>query len=207
MFFTSAAGLFDTTMARRGIGVWRVAGDLLALHLGDKVTVHDAEARRVRDAGFRDWGALWPAHPAIPVERRPARKASAAEAASIEKVFARWNWGVQPQASIFFGLWAAHLCGAAVRWRPHGLLVGPPGSGKTTLMTCYAALSPLAYMLNDYTEAGLRQMLTGSARPLLLDEAEGDAEGVNRLQRVVELLRKASGGDGAQAVRGSAGGT
>ena len=202
----SEIGLFDTAMPRRGPGVWRVAGDALALHLGDLVMVGGGADRERRRAGFRDWGALWPAHPAVTVDRRPKAPASAAEAAWVEDVFARWNWGGQPQAGVFFGLWAAHLCGAAVRWRPHGIVVGPPGSGKTTLMSAYAALSPLAVMLNDFTEAGLRQMLTGRALPLLLDEAEGDAEGVARLQRVVELLRKASGGDGAQSVRGSAGG-
>lgn len=202
----SEVGLFDTAMPRRGPGVWRVAGDEVALHLGDLVIVGVGPDRDRRRAGFRDWGALWPAHPAVTVDRRPKAPASAEDARAVEAVFARWNWGALPQAGVFFGLWAAHLCGAAVRWRPHGIVVGPPGSGKTTLMSVYSALSPLAVMLNDFTEAGLRQMLTGRALPLLLDEAEGDAEGVARLQRVVELLRKASGGDGAQSVRGSAGG-
>jgi hypothetical protein len=198
---------------RRGPGVWRSAAGVPLLHLGDVVvSLRDGVPSSCR-AGFLAAGALWPAFPVVlPAEDGRDRlawltaPASAAEAYGVEQVFARWNWGANPQAGVMFGLWAAHLLGAAVRWRPHGLVVGPPGSGKTTLMEAYDALSPLSVFLNDFTEAGLRQMLTGRAQPLLLDEAEGDADGVARLQRVIELLRRASGGAGAQSVRGSAGG-
>jgi len=194
------AGLFRPEEPRRGIGVWRAQGQV-ALHLGDRVFFPGSGV--TRPAGFRDMGALWPALPRVPA---PAAPATAEQAAAVEAVFSRWNWEQPFAVRAMFGLWAAGLLGAAIRWRPHGLVVGPAGSGKTTLMETYAALSPLALMWNDYTEAGLRQAVTGRAGPLILDEAEGDAEGVNRLQKVVELLRRASGGGGAQVVRGSAGG-
>jgi hypothetical protein len=197
------AGLFRLDEPRRGVGVWRDADGVPVLHLGDAVIFLRGKEREKRDAGFRAGGALWPAAPAI---RPPARPALAEEAQRMQGLFARWNWGGQPQERVFFGLWSAQLLGAAIRWRPHGLVVGPPGSGKTTLMELYAAASPLAMLLNDYTEAGIRQSLTGRAGPLLLDEAEGDKEGAERLQRVIELLRRASGGAGAQVVRGSSGG-
>jgi hypothetical protein len=198
----AAAGLFRADEPRRGPGVWRDAAGVPVLHLGGDV-IFLRTPREKRRAGFRHEGALWPAYPAIP---EPKAAGTADSAAAIEAMVARWNWGNVPFERIFFGLWAAGMLGAAIRWRPHGLIVGPPGSGKTTLLELYLALSPLAIMVNDYTEAGLRQSLTSRAAPLLLDEAEGDVEGVHRLQRVIELLRRASGGAGAQALRGSAGG-
>lgn len=207
-------GLF-TDRPRRGPGVWRSSGGVPMLHLGDVVVALREGGATEKRAGFSASNALWPAHPAVlPVADGAERiawlrdPAGAQDCARLLDELRRWNWGPLPQADVFFGLWAAHLLGAALRWRSHGLLVGPPGSGKSTLLEFYQAISPLAVMLNDFTEAGLRQMLTGRAQPLLLDEAEGESEAgaVSRMQRVVELLRRASGGQGAQSVRGSAGG-
>lgn len=195
-------GLFRDDEPRRGPGVWRDADGVPVLHLGDCVIVLKEERER-RRAGFRAGGALWPAFPAI---RPPGRPASAEDVAKLESLFRRWNWGGMPHERIFLGLWAAGLLGAAIRWRPHGLVVGEAGSGKTTLMEFYETISPLAVFSNDPTEAGLRQDLSGRAAPLLIDEAEGDGDGAPRIQRVIELLRRASGGGGARSVRGSAGG-
>lgn len=195
------AGLFRPDEPRRGLGLWRAEEELL-LHLGAEVRL--LRAGQVRRAGFRGFGALWPALPRTP---EPAEEAaSGMEALRLEEAFELWNWEQAGSHSLFFGLWAAGLLGAGIRWRPHGLVVGPAGSGKTTLMELYAAVSPLAAFWNDYTEAGLRQSLSGRAAPLILDEAEGDAEGAHKLMAVIKLLRLASQGDGAQSVRGSSGG-
>lgn len=198
------AGLFREEEPRRGLGLWRGEEELL-LHLGEEV--HLLRAGEVRGAGFRGFGALWPALPRAPAPAKPEDAATALEALELEEAFALWHWERTGSAALFFGLWVAGLLGAATRWRPHGLVVGPAGSGKTTLMELYAATSPLAAFWNDYTEAGLRQSLTGRAAPLILDEAEGDAEGAAKLTAVIKLLRLASQGEGAQSVRGSAGGT
>jgi hypothetical protein len=159
----------------------------------------------VRRAGFRAWGALWPARPRCPL---PANiPASAFQAAGLEAMFGRWNW-LQPEAaSLFFGAYAAGLLGAAIGWRPHTLVVGAAGTGKSSLMAAYLAASPLAESQNDYTEAGLRQALNSRARPALLDEAEGDLEGAVKLRKVIGMLRLASGGAGVQSVKGSPDGT
>jgi energy-coupling factor transporter ATP-binding protein EcfA2 len=142
-------------------------------------------------------GALWPALADL---TPPAPPLSAELAQQVERMFTHWHWWNDGEHKVFTGLWAAGLLGAAISWRPHGLLVGPPGSGKSTLLDLYACLSPLAMSVNDYSAAGVRQMLTGRAAPLILDEADEDPETMGRLQQV---LRRASGGEGARVVRGT----
>jgi hypothetical protein len=198
------AGLFDPTLSERGIGVWRV-GDGLAVHTGRHVRHFAPDAAPVdRLAGFVDWGSMWPRHAAAPMPEAPG---SVEDARWLLKLFERWTWERSAEGAVFFGVWAAGLLGAAIGWRPHALVVGGPGTGKSTLMGLYAATSPLAFTVNDFTEPGLRQVLTGRAAPMVLDEAEGDQDGQAKLQRVIELLRRASGGDGAKSVKGDSGGT
>lgn len=195
------SGLFNSREPVRGLGVWRADGQIVA-HLGDRVLA--TATGDMQPAGFRAHGSLWPAHPRI---EPPGPPASVAMAEQVETLFRRWNWSrrssLSDEVRIFTGLWAAGLLGAAIAWRPHALVVGPPGSGKSSLLELYAALSPLAEMSNDYTEAGLRQMITGRAAPLILDEADEDPDSMGRLQKVIGLLRRASGGSGAQVTRGS----
>jgi hypothetical protein len=195
-------GLVDPDrLPARGHGVWRAQG-AVAVHVGSKVIfiAEDGRPLETRDAGFAARGALWPAQAdLIP----PAPAASAETAQQVERLFAKWNWWNLGEERVFTGLFAAGLLGAAITWRPHGLIVGPAGTGKSTLLELYCALSPLALPVNDYTAAGVRQLLTGRAAPLILDEADEDPETMGRLQQVLSLLRRASGGEGARVVRGS----
>ena len=192
-------GLFDPDkLPIRGHGVW-IAQGVIAVHTGNKV-LFMTEPPEERAAGFRDRGALWPALAEL---TPPAPALSAELAQQVERMFTKWHWWHLGEEKVFTGLWSAGLLGAAINWRVHGLLVGPPGSGKSTLLELYAALSPLAMPVNDYTAAGVRQLLTGRAAPLILDEADEDPETMGRLQQVISLLRRASGGEGARVVRGT----
>lgn len=196
---SAAAGLFDPTMPERRVGLWR-AGDLAVLHLGDQILWGD----QWRKPGFREAGALWRAEPTRVPKAAPAPPSACHR---LEGLMARWNWQQPHAAAVMFGLWAAGLMGAAVPWRPHGFIVGEAGSGKSTLFRLLAAANPLAVEVNDYTEAGLRQTLSSHASAALLDEADADqALEADKLQRVIGLLRRTSGGSGAVVLRGSAGG-
>jgi hypothetical protein len=129
-------------------------------------------------------------------------------AVRLEALFARWNWREPMAASVLAGLFFAGMMGAAIPWRPHGFIVGEAGSGKSTLFELLAEANPLAALVNDYTEAGLRQTLSTHASAALLDEADADmAAEAEKLQKVIGLLRRASGGQGAAALRGGVGGT
>ena len=198
-------GLFSSDEPVRSYGVWRAGGVALA-HLGDVVL--DAATGEAQRAGFRRHGALWPAQPRLPGLRSGAlpEPASAADVEAVEARWGAWTWEQIWAPRLVTGLWAAGLFGAAIPWRPHGLIVGNFGTGKSSLMNTIMALSPCGTEWNDFTEAGLRQALTGRAAMLVLDEAEGDEDGSQKLQKVIEMLRKASGGKGVRSVRGSAGG-
>lgn len=202
------AGLFDPEERIRLPGIWREGGVVMA-HLGDVVWL--PATREARRAGFRAHGALWPAKSraiAPQADGAPLPPPAPASLAHwVEALFGRWHWEQEHAPRVVFGLWAAGLLGAVLRWRPHGLVAGLWGVGKSSLFATIQALSPLALGVTDYSEAGLRQRLSGYAAPLLLDEAEGDPLSAARLEAVIKaLLRNASSGSGAKTLRGSAGG-
>lgn len=196
---STRAGLFDKGMPERGVGMWR-AGDVAVLHLGGALRWGD----RWRRPGFREAGALWPAHPDTVT---PADPAPPSTLRMLEVLLGRWNWAQPLAPAVLFGLWAAGLMGAAIPWRPHGFVAGEAGSGKSTLFEMLGEANPLALMVNSYTEAGLRQTLATHASAVLLDEADADdMAALERQQRVIGLLRLASGGKGAAVLKGGAGG-
>ncbi|MBS7789261.1 hypothetical protein KTR66_04610 [Roseococcus sp. SDR] len=203
---SGALGLFNKDMPRRGIGVWRV-GPRVVLHVGNRILWgrrKPGEDDVWRDPGFREDDALWPALPPVPC---PDRAATPGQLARLQEMLRRWNWRDRMGAEVVFGLWAAAQMGAAIPWRPHGFIVAEPGSGKSTLFFVLRAASPLSTLIDDYTEAGIRQLITGSACGVMLDEADPDDHlAAEKLQRVIGFIRRTSGGKGATAVRGGAGG-
>jgi hypothetical protein len=216
----AARPLYNPDTPLRGVGVWRV-GDTVLVHLGNRIL--DLGTGRAIAPGFSRGNAVWPAWQA----RLPKASASAPElpppapaslGAELVRRLGLWTWeavegpevravsGAPAAARILAGYVAAAMLGAAIPWRPHVLLVAQGGSGKTTLIEMIEPLLPFVSASNDFTEAGLRQSLTGTSGALLLDEADATPETMERLQRVVDMLRRASGGKGARSVRGSAGG-
>jgi len=198
------AGLFDARLPRRGVGVWREGGEVL-VHLGRRVL--DLRTGAERAAGFMAHRALWPAEPSGAVPAPVFDAAGGEDVAEVESLVGRWSWSGETeadraaQAAAFVGLWAVGLLGGAAPWRPHGLVVGQPGWGKTSLFQFYRAISPLAEEFNDFSEAGLRGVFNGRSAPMVLDEAEADEQAANRMDAVIGMIRKMSAKDGLKAVR------
>lgn len=187
---------FDAEMARRRYGLWKVAGGY-ALHLGDRVEWCGGVER----AGFVRENVLW-----LRLSPRGGHgePADTAAGAALEELLATWSWRDPKGAGLMLGLMVSGWIAGALPWRPHGFVIGEGGSGKTTLLRdVVGGLCPLTRYLNDYTEPGIRQLLSESATCIVLDEAEGDSATEMRLRRTIEMLRRASSGSGVQSVKGS----
>lgn len=186
---------FDPAEPRRRHGLWPVPGGA-ALHLGRSVIWNGRERR----AGFSEAGALWPALAPRPA---PAAAASPALGRELEALLGRWQWAHEDAPTVLLGLVVAGWLGGLAPWRAHGFVVGDQGTGKTTLLRFLRDLCPLSTYLNEFTEAGIRALLSETACNVILDESEGGVDGDAKLQRVIELLRRSSSGAGVQGVRGS----
>lgn len=195
------AGLFDPTLPQRGPGIWRDRDGGLIVHAGTYVSFRGAWQR----AGLKRDEAVYPAAPAVaPPAKAPA---PATTGQRLLEHLRRWRFEQDTGPELVAGWIGQALLGAAPSWRVHAYVVGERGSGKSWLAgLVHAALGGGAHpMLNNFSEAGLRQAFTGEARALVLDEAEHDPAS-SRVRFVIELLRQMSGGEGARALRGSAGG-
>lgn len=186
---------FDPAEPRRRYGLWRVEGGT-ALHLGRRLVWCGEDG----PAGVRREGALWPT---LAPRQGPGEPASAKLGQELERLLGAWNWSHPAAASVLLGLVANGMLGQVADWRAHGMLIGMEGSGKTTLLRdVVGPLCGLSVYKNSFTEAGLRQMLSETAAPLILDEAESGPRGDLDLQKVLEMLRRASSGAGLEAVKG-----
>lgn len=197
----AAEGLFDQSLPVRSLGVWRGHDGAPLVHAGDALGVPGAwEA-----AGAKRVEALYPAAPRI---ARPSDTPAGCDAGRrlLTSIRELWRFRDAAGPDLIAGWIASAMLGAYPEWRAHLYTSGERGSGKSWLCELVtAALGAQAQAaLNNFTEAGLRQALTGEARALVLDESEHDEGG--RVQRVIELLRHMSGGQGARTVRGTAGG-
>jgi hypothetical protein len=112
------------------------------------------------------------------------------------KLIQTFRWRNKRDAYLVLGWNAmAPICGV-LGWRPHLWVWGLTQTGKSTLFEALkACCSPLAIStLGDSTEAGIRQTLGADSLPVLIDEAEKDA---NRLKAILRLARIASSAEDA----------
>jgi len=91
-----------------------------------------------------------------------------------------------------------------LNWRSHIWVTGDTSTGKTTLASLYKTLFGSSILFGSApTEAGVRQSLSGAARPVMIDEIEPDPTN-NRSREVVGLARLASSDSQGDVLRGSA---
>jgi hypothetical protein len=207
MRMCAEVGIWHEPQVRR-YGVWRDGNRLLA-HSGAVLTSTDGEQL---PAGRIIGDALYPAFAKLAPPAFAA--ADAATAKALRQDFRLWRFEpVSPDlgasqlgADLLFCAASLALLGAGPSWRVHTLVKAIHGSGKSALLEFVGAiLGVQAHIMNNLSEAGLRQTLTNEARAALIDEAESDPAGM-RMGQIIETIRQMSGGKGVEGVRGTADG-
>jgi len=199
----NAKGIFDPSNADlRSIGVWRDDSGRANAHCGDRIVFPSGETAALTEyqAKHTMIGAMRISEPdvrALPLD---------AELNLLRTVERLWGWKRAEDASIWLGWVAAACLGGFPDWRTHLYIHGTRGSGKSKLIELAARiLGDLSGdVINDATEAGLRQSRNNQARPLLLDEFEPDdnPRNASRQDGMLALFRRMSGGAGGRISRG-----
>lgn len=198
-------GVVDLEQRVRETGCWTdEAGDLI-WHCGDTVLTRG-------DRGGNNWAKpgligdhVYPAKPPAPRPAECSEDEGRAAARELLELLETWNWARGDlDAHLMLGWILSGLVGGALRWRPMGWVTGDAATGKSTLQELVHAVcggDPGMVVASDASEAGIRQLLMQSTRPVWLDEAEAEVDD-RKLQAVVKLARQAA--SGGQVLRGGA---
>lgn len=183
-------GIFEGTKLR-GRGAW-MDGRRVIVHTGSEAII-DGTAVALDAVNSRYIYEVAP-----PWDFGFGDAATNAEAHRLVQVCERLTWEEKLSGALLAG-WCviAPVCGA-LPWRPHIWITGSSGSGKTTAQNDIAGriVGPSAERFDGGTsEAAIRQTLAHDARPVILDEAEGeDQDSIKQMQGVLKLARVASSG-------------
>lgn len=208
--WAAEAGRLDISKELRGAGVWRDDDEVgLVVHAGDKVGFLEVEAdgssRYVWRRPGRYGGNVYAETDTQP---RPARvPARTEDVLDVLDLLGTWNWS-RPQVDpvLMLGWIACSILCGALDWRPSLWITANTGAGKSSLLSLMHNLQgQTALKLADTTEAALRQLLGGSAIPVVLDEFE-PAETDMAAQEVLKIIRLSATRGGGDVGRGSAGG-
>jgi hypothetical protein len=192
----TAAGPVDRREMRLD-GVWTGPdGESLALHCGDKIMCGD----EAHPPGWQHGSVVYLAAAARP---RPADQEATRDQV-VQLMRDLGLWAFQPAQrdvgpALLMGMIANGILAAALPWRPHMLLRGPFGAGKSALMRMIAAACGGGLPTSDTSEAALRQGYDGRAVLIPVDEAEANG---THIARILDLMRGASGRLGAVTSRG-----
>ena len=188
----------------RGRGAWYDdgrsvvhAGDCLLVD-GERVAIKDFQTRHIYEKGkILDRYVGTP-----PAEARDSQK--------VFEALTLVSWS-KPIHATFAAGWVAlaAVCGS-LAWRPHLWVTGERGTGKSWVQTRVISqlLGDLAINTQGATsEAGIRQLASQDARPVLMDEAESERDGTKEsIKAIIELARMSSFEAGAEIIKGTSGG-
>ena len=198
-----AKGIFSPEVIR-GRGAWYDQGRIV-LHMGDIVYVDKTPCAPVRVP------STFVYEQARPMRADIDNPATVGEASEFLKLVQMMPWQTDMEALYVAGWCALSHIGGVLNWRPHIWVVGSKGSGKSHVMS--QVIRPILgdnclFVVGETTEAGIRQSLKHDSIPVLFDEAEGeDARSVDRLQRILGLVRQSSSETGGRIAKGTANGT
>lgn len=198
-----AIGIYDNRRIR-GRGAWMDKGRTV-LHMGDGLIVNgkktdlaDHSSHWIYEAGSR-----------LELDGADSSAMLNADSAKLLALCKRCSWERPINAELLAGwMVIAPICGI-LPWRPHILITGAAGSGKSTVSDSIVRpiVGPSALCcMGNTTEAGLRGEAGSDARAVLFDEAEAGGDCAKRMQAVIELARQSSSDIGYSILKGSTSG-
>ena len=202
MWMCHKRGIFSPEIMR-GRGAWYDQGRIM-LHMGDIVYIDKTPCAPVNVPSAFVYEQAKPMRADID---NPATVTEAHEFLNLVKMM---PWASDIEALYVAGWCALAHIGGVLSWRPHIWVVGSKGSGKSHVMS--QVIRPILgdnclFVVSETTEAGIRQSLGHDALPVLMDEAEGeDTRSVDRLQRILALVRQSSSETGGKIAKGTTNG-
>jgi hypothetical protein len=214
----AACGYFDVSKVRAA-GAWRLEDRQMIIHSGDELLLpidaapDGVEVRNAEimpgygwiDAGVTVENKVYPSSAALP---KPSKPASAGDMAGLMDFLNSWNWEAPIEAPrLLLGWLGCAQVAGALPWRPHVWIVGQGGGGKSSLEELVGnLLGSHAVKASTPTEFAIREMLSGAAVPVLLDEVEGEPEDRLTMRKLVGLAKVASSDSQSAIARGTPGG-
>lgn len=198
-------GIVDMTQRVRETGTWLDENGDLIWHCGDQVLIRG-------DRGGDKWlppgligEHVYPAKPRAPRPAECSLDDARIAAKEVLEQLQTWNWKRDAlDARLALGWIGCAIIGGALDWRPMGWVTGDAATGKSTLQRFVHQLlggDTGIVTASDATEAGLRQLMMHSTRPVWLDEAEAEDDN-RKLLAIVKLARQSS--SSGTVVRGGA---
>lgn len=187
----------------RGRGAWWDDGRLV-IHLGDRLLMDGTE----EELSAIKTRFVYESLPALAVDTANALGAGEGEVLHRLCRSLAWEQG-DLDATLFAGWVTCGVACGALEWRPHLLLTGPAGCGKTTLARMVIRLFGefVVAAKGDTTAPGLRQRMGQDALPLIFDEADPDGpHAAENIGRVLALLRASSADFEGDVLKGGKGG-
>jgi len=175
----------------RGVGIWR-DGDKTIVNCGNIVT---DGVIKVHPSEYEGASVYESGHKIYDMDVTPL---SNSESSNLLEVCKMLNWRRPQFADILAGWLVLAPFSGALGWRPHIVVTGQKGSGKSTVMRDIVkeVLGEICLDLDGgTTEAGLRRALGVSGRPVVMDEAESEtARDRTEMEKIFTLIRKSSSG-------------
>ncbi len=184
--------VFKVETMIRGSGVWMDKGRVIA-HCGDILLVDGVETEPF------EVGSAFVYQKSSRIFNIAKEPLDDMQAKKLMKIMTLLKWR-NPVSAILAAGWVtlAPLAGA-LRWRPHIYIDGEKGSGKSWVNdeVIKAALGKCAIRVGSgTTEAGLRRLIGNDARPVIMDEMEGEDKKQKEIRQAILLMaRKASSGE------------
>lgn len=204
MAMAHGEGILDLAAKRRGVGVWRERNTTIA-HLGETV-IRDGVALTPFEASSRH--GIYSGRSAIISAETYQQTAplDVEEANKLVRICSQFAWSHELEGHLLAGWFATSIICGSTPWRSHIWLVGPSGSGKSTIIEqIVKKIVGRIGIIYDGTvsEAALRQRAGVDARPIVVDEAEGDSDKAQkRIAAILELARAmSSGGKGGRGTQ------